>query len=1058
MLFFTVIVSSLIWVTQGTPSGNHTCTGVVKHPVTVRVNVTEPVTYRTYTWCLRVPPRCSKYTIQLQDRVKIHTEMHNRTITVCCKGYVEMDYKCVPACPPQTDCPFMHCNRTNHCYCTPGYTGLYCNDPCERGFWGENCMKECDCPPGYTCHHLTGDCMLDDKRPPSKTRRTTTTTTSEQITSTMPTLTTSMETESKTVSPVVTTQPTTTNTVFLTSQETTVKRVTAPSLPVTPTSSPVSESTNNLTFLITSMAKNATTDASNFETWITSQTETDKKETATPMITSPSTVQSTMVTTRPTDISSSTSTSIVNNSSTVRTIFHSTYPTVISTYPTVISTIISSTFDNTTQENKPFSISTKISTPFESTISPSTTVANTVAPNITGTEVSKIVQTMFTTPGMITSKVSSTTPFHQATSTFTTSNIHNYSVLQTAETTKYADMLSTLLEPDHSHTIMTEPNTKETNIIFTSTSVSSISKTPVDQNTTKRPLSTDFESNEDGMLEGTQTKSTTEKVLYENFPPLIINRKKVESTLGTYTTSFQKETLDGFSSTILPSLVQSLPKGNEKIPASFPHQPKTKQVDKGVKLLTTTDTKPTSTPFILSSPTSLHVPVTTASEPTSDLIQPVHSHDPAVISNSHDSITAKRPVFREKTTTENIPFIDSNKRLWEIFETGLNLKTTMSPARVLRTTTTTTVSPTKRYVIEDLEQYGNLEMPIKKSHVYTSKASSETLSIKTTRPVLDLEKETSTDTPQILKQPKHKEKYQKKHKSKIYDAPSTTTTHQHQTVTENVTFSNTDEKSLRNKSSYSLYKPTESLIESSKTTSNDKEAELPASSESTSNPTSARPSHTWYSHAREKAKIKEALKSLKTTSLLDNSVRPTAAFDNDSNDINMMQTSFTEGKNFKEAEDDKIKELYLKENTINMTRTETQYPPSKITAVNESLFSFDSSTFTLNILCALMFVVVITLLWLHLSKKRKTGRVSPDRRTTANTSQEETVSPTYETVFPLNQCPESLEASTFFGPILTTYYADRINRGLAEMNYDHPRSSNFNQQSAPYAEAQFDYF
>ncbi|KAK9511093.1 hypothetical protein O3M35_005725 [Rhynocoris fuscipes] len=229
MRFYILAISSLLWIVtvQATPTGNHTCTGVVKHSVTVRVNVTEPVTYRTYTWCLKVPPRCSKYTVQLKDRVKIHTEMHNRTITVCCKGYVEMDYKCVPACPPQTECPNMHCNRTNHCYCTPGYQGLYCNYPCDRGFWGTDCKKTCDCPVGFTCHHLTGDCMIDD-RPASKSRRTTTTTAA-----TFSPETTNTEEIRTTASPYILTRPTDPPTLTTTLSSTTTTSMPTTSVPTT---------------------------------------------------------------------------------------------------------------------------------------------------------------------------------------------------------------------------------------------------------------------------------------------------------------------------------------------------------------------------------------------------------------------------------------------------------------------------------------------------------------------------------------------------------------------------------------------------------------------------------------------------------------------------------------------------------------------------------------------------------------------------------------------------------------------------------------------------------
>lgn len=59
--------------------------------------------------------------------------------------------------------------------------------------------------------------------------------------------------------------------------------------------------------------------------------------------------------------------------------------------------------------------------------------------------------------------------------------------------------------------------------------------------------------------------------------------------------------------------------------------------------------------------------------------------------------------------------------------------------------------------------------------------------------------------------------------------------------------------------------------------------------------TNAKPPHTWYSHAREKAKIKNAFKIMKSTIGLDLNVKPTDESTlEESNDIHSLATQFTE--------------------------------------------------------------------------------------------------------------------------------------------------------------------
>ncbi|PSN41390.1 hypothetical protein C0J52_20336 [Blattella germanica] len=37
----------------------------------MRVIVKEPIQVKSYTWCLKVPPRCTKYKIEMRDKFKI---------------------------------------------------------------------------------------------------------------------------------------------------------------------------------------------------------------------------------------------------------------------------------------------------------------------------------------------------------------------------------------------------------------------------------------------------------------------------------------------------------------------------------------------------------------------------------------------------------------------------------------------------------------------------------------------------------------------------------------------------------------------------------------------------------------------------------------------------------------------------------------------------------------------------------------------------------------------------------------------------------------------------
>uniref|UniRef100_A0A1B6DJA0 EMI domain-containing protein n=1 Tax=Clastoptera arizonana TaxID=38151 RepID=A0A1B6DJA0_9HEMI len=135
---------------------NNTCHKTESYKVDVRVPVREPVTYRSYTWCLKVPPRCSKYTVQYRERLTYETEVRTRVVTECCPGFVQLYSKCVTNC---TDCSNMFCNTTtNHCTCLPGFQGNHCNESCEDGKWGDNCSEICTCRVDEECNKATGYC------------------------------------------------------------------------------------------------------------------------------------------------------------------------------------------------------------------------------------------------------------------------------------------------------------------------------------------------------------------------------------------------------------------------------------------------------------------------------------------------------------------------------------------------------------------------------------------------------------------------------------------------------------------------------------------------------------------------------------------------------------------------------------------------------------------------------------------------------------------------------------------------------------------------------------
>lgn len=138
-------------------SGENVCLRRETYNVTLRVVVKEPVQVKTYTWCLKIPPRCTKYKVEMRDRLKTQTEMRHRVVDTCCDGHApdRTGTRCTPVC---SGCVNGVCVAPESCHCHSGYAGDRCDTECREGLWGSACSQQCQCQNGATCSHVTGEC------------------------------------------------------------------------------------------------------------------------------------------------------------------------------------------------------------------------------------------------------------------------------------------------------------------------------------------------------------------------------------------------------------------------------------------------------------------------------------------------------------------------------------------------------------------------------------------------------------------------------------------------------------------------------------------------------------------------------------------------------------------------------------------------------------------------------------------------------------------------------------------------------------------------------------
>ena len=118
------------------------CSRRERYTVTATVRVQEPyqvpghrpapwletaAQVRTYAWCWAVPPRCSRYKVEMRTVVREEELEKERLVADCCTGYTRSltNNTCSPVCTPA--CQQGVCTKPDTCQCDLGWGGAGCS-------------------------------------------------------------------------------------------------------------------------------------------------------------------------------------------------------------------------------------------------------------------------------------------------------------------------------------------------------------------------------------------------------------------------------------------------------------------------------------------------------------------------------------------------------------------------------------------------------------------------------------------------------------------------------------------------------------------------------------------------------------------------------------------------------------------------------------------------------------------------------------------------------------------------------------------------------------------
>lgn len=92
----------------------------------------------------------------LTPHTHTHTPLTNTQVSVVSQSRLSVVAAVVV--PSFSSCGSCH-PLSGECTCSAGWTGLYCNETCPPGFYGEGCMLTCSCSNGADCHPVKGACV-----------------------------------------------------------------------------------------------------------------------------------------------------------------------------------------------------------------------------------------------------------------------------------------------------------------------------------------------------------------------------------------------------------------------------------------------------------------------------------------------------------------------------------------------------------------------------------------------------------------------------------------------------------------------------------------------------------------------------------------------------------------------------------------------------------------------------------------------------------------------------------------------------------------------------------